>query len=265
MAIEPAESSYIAVLRRLGAAQKSSVGVSAYSRWINRPLGRYPAAAAFIFGITPNQVTAISAVFTFAGIALLAVAPAGMAVGLVVSCLLAIGYAIDSADGQLARLRGGGTLAGEWLDHVVDGVKMASLHLAVLIGWYRHFSLPTDALLLVPLAFAVESSVFFFALILSEQLRRRATGDRSRPRAEKPSKLGRLQSLAVLPADYGLHCWIFVLWGAPAVFVPLYTVLAAVNIGLLTIGLGRWFREMRRLAAPPSTRRDAAATGVEQI
>jgi phosphatidylglycerophosphate synthase len=227
-------------------------------------MGRYVAAAAFKLGMTPNQVTAVSAGLTFAGIVLLAAAPAVIVTGLVVSCLLALGYAVDSADGQLARLRGGGTPAGEWLDHIVDSVKMASLHIAVLIGWYRFFAIRTDAILLVPLAFAAESSVFFFALILSEQLRRAATGDRSRPATSAPSRLQRLQSLAVLPADYGLHCWMFLLWGFPAVFIPVYAALAAMNIALLAIGLVRWFREMRRLAPPSDSLHPAAARGAGQ-
>lgn len=249
--------SFTETVRRLSAAQKSSVGVSVYSRWINRPIGRYLAAAAFKLGMTPNQVTAVSAGLTVAGIVLLAVAPAAVGTGVVVSCLLALGYAVDSADGQLARLRGGGTLAGEWLDHVVDSVKLASLHVAVLIGWYRFFDISSDALLLVPLAFSFESSVFFFALILSEQLRRRATGDRSR---RAPTSL--LRSLVVLPAEYGLQCWMFVVWGVPALFVPLYSALAAVNVALLAIGLARWFREMRSLAPSPRTNgRPAAPDG----
>lgn len=248
---DTAAPSFTETVRRLAAAQKSSVGVSVYSRWINRPIGRCLAAAAFKLAMTPNQVTAVSAALTAAGIVLLATAPAGIGTGVAVSCLLALGYAVDSADGQLARLRGGGTLAGEWLDHVVDSVKMASLHVAVLIGWYRFFDLPTNALLLVPLAFTVESSVFFFALILSEQLRRAATGDRSRRPPSSQSRLRRLQALAVLPAEYGLQCWLFVLWGVPVVFVPGYALLATVNVALLAIGLVRWFHEMRRLAPAP--------------
>lgn len=243
------EGSFTDIVRRLSAAQKSSVGVSAYSRWFNRPIGRRLAAAAYKLGMTPNQVTSVSAVLTFAGIGLVAVAPAGIGLGVLVSGLLALGYAIDSADGQLARLRGGGSWSGEWLDHVVDGIKMASLHVAVLIGWYRFFDLPSDALLLVPLAFAVESSVFFFTLILSEQLRRAATGDRSRPATEGSTRRQKWQSLAVLPADYGLHCWMFLLWGLPMAFIPFYSALVALNVTLLAIGLMRWFREMRRLDA----------------
>ena len=65
------------------------------------------------------MVTVVSACFTFAGIVLLAVVPPTAINGLVVA-LMVLGDALDSADGQLARLRGGGSTVGEWLDHVID-------------------------------------------------------------------------------------------------------------------------------------------------
>ena len=131
----PAEDSrsISSAMSRLKQAQKSSKGAPIYSVAINRPVGRLFAAVAFRLGMTPNQVTAVSATFTFVGIAVLAVAPPYWWVGVLVSVLLAIGYALDSADGQLARLRGGGSLTGEWLDHIVDSAKELSLHLAVLV------------------------------------------------------------------------------------------------------------------------------------
>ena len=60
------------------------------------------------------------------------------------------GYALDSADGQVARLTGGGSLLGEWLDHMIDSTKIAALHLAVLLHACRHTDLPAGWLL-VPL------------------------------------------------------------------------------------------------------------------
>ena len=44
-------------LRRLRQAQKSAKGAPPYSLYINRPLGRIFAAAAYQIGLTPNQVT----------------------------------------------------------------------------------------------------------------------------------------------------------------------------------------------------------------
>jgi phosphatidylglycerophosphate synthase len=63
-----------------------------------------------------------------------------------------VGYAFDAADGQLARLRGGGSLAGEWLDHMIDAAKVSSLHVAVAISVYRWFAWAIGWVL-VPLGF----------------------------------------------------------------------------------------------------------------
>ena len=128
---------YAEAVARLAHAQKGARNAPAYSRWVNRPIGRRFAALAYLAGLSPDRVTGMSGCFTFAGIGLIAVSGPSPAVGLVVALLLVIGYALDSADGQLARLQGGDTLRGEWLDHVTDAVKIASLHLAVVICWYR--------------------------------------------------------------------------------------------------------------------------------
>ena len=56
--------------------------------------------------LTPNMVTAISAFFSFAAIAFLALVQPSVWLGLAVCLGLVLGYAFDSADGQLARLRG---------------------------------------------------------------------------------------------------------------------------------------------------------------
>ena len=53
-------------LTELQRAQKTSKGAPAYSRLVNRPLGRVFAAVAHVAGATPNMVTAISAGFTSA-------------------------------------------------------------------------------------------------------------------------------------------------------------------------------------------------------
>src|SRR5215213_8858275 len=126
-------------LYRLKSAQKSSRGAPIYSRVVNRPLGRLFAALAHKVGLSPNDVTAVSAVCTFTGIVFLALLPPSWSTALLVATLLVLGYALDAADGQLARLRGGGTLAGEWLDHVIDSFKIATLHLAMLVSVFRFY------------------------------------------------------------------------------------------------------------------------------
>ena len=122
-------------------------------------------------GLTPNAVTGISALLSFSAIAVLALVPPAWWIGLLVAVLLVLGYAFDSADGQVARLRGGGSSAGEWLDHVVDAVKIAALHLAVLVGAYRFFDLGSRGWLLIPIGFVLVANVTFFGMILNDLLR----------------------------------------------------------------------------------------------
>ena len=235
-------------LRRLGTAQKGAVGAPAYSRFINRRLGRLLAALAFHAGLTPNAVTAISAAFTATGIALLALVPPSWGAGLAVAGCLAVGYAFDSADGQLARLRGGGSAAGEWLDHMVDSVKTSSLHLALLIGLYRFETVERGALLLIPMGFCVVAAVHFFGTMLNEALRERH-GAVTRAADFSGRRPSMLKSLVVIPVDYGVLCWVFVLSGAPVVFFSAYTALFVATVGYLALASVAWFREMGRLAS----------------
>jgi len=238
--------SYRDTVRRLAAAQKKvAPGAPAYSILVNRRVGRLLAAGAFRRGMTPNAVTGVSAVFTGAGIVMIATVPPAWWSGCAVWLALALGYALDSADGQVARLRGGGSLSGEWLDHVVDSVKIVTLHLAVLVSMYRFAELPDDRWLLVPLLFAAVGSVAFFAMTLNDQLKRVYVASSGLTVRAGASSLRR--QLLVLPTDYGILCLAFVLLGAPRIFFVGYTVIFAASAGHLTLALLKWHRDMGRL------------------
>jgi len=234
-------SGYWEIVAQLAAAQKTAArSAPAYSRFINRKLGRLLAAWAYRAGLTPNAVTGISAAFTFSGIALLMVLPHSAGLGIAVALLLVIGYAFDSADGQVARLRGGGSPAGEWLDHVFDAAKVSMLPLALAVGTYR-FGAAGTAWLLVPLASAVVSAVLFFGMILTEQLRRQHGV------TAVPAGKGRgswLRALAVLPMDYGVLCLSFLLLGWTAVFTTVYTLIFAGTTAFLLAALPKWYRDL---------------------
>ncbi|GHE74381.1 CDP-alcohol phosphatidyltransferase [Streptomyces spiralis] len=250
------------VLGELRGAQKSAKGVSLYSRYVNRPAGRYLAAGAYRAGLTPNQVTLVSAAFTLAGIAAVALIRPSWPLALTVYAALVLGFAFDSADGQLARLTGKGGPAGEWLDHVVDCVKMVALHTAVLISFYRFFDLPGDGWLLLPLGFQLAAVVTFCGGLLTEQLKRAAAEAATRaasatagnpgggaPAAAPPS---RLRAVALLPVDYGVFCLVFLTLGAPGLFRAVYAVLAAVHALFLVAFLAKWFRELSALPRNPA-------------
>ncbi|GAB3160493.1 CDP-alcohol phosphatidyltransferase family protein [Myceligenerans halotolerans] len=241
--MRPRES-FRETLSRLSSAQKGAArGAPAYSRFVNRKIGRVLAAGAYRAGLTPNAVTAVSALFTFTGIGLLVALPPSWGQGTAVTALLVLGYAWDSADGQVARLSGLSSPAGEWLDHVVDAVKVVALPLALGLGFYRYDVVP-EAWLLVPLVSAVVSSALFFAMILTEQLRR-ARGVESR--AATGGRVPWLRPVLMLPTDYGVLCWVFVLLGAPIVFFTVYTVITACLTVFLLLASVKWFREMGRL------------------
>lgn len=228
-------------LRRLADAQKGAQGAPAYSRYVNRRLGRVLAALAWRAGLTPNAVTVISACVTATGVALLALTPPSWAVAFGVTACLVVGYALDSADGQLARLRGGGSPAGEWLDHMVDAVKLSSLHLAVLIGLYRSGAVGA-LVLLIPIAYCVADGALFFAMMLNEALRaQHGVATRAQAAGAQPSLR---RSLLSLPTDYGLLALTFVLWATPVGFVFTYAALLCATAAHLALGSVKWFREM---------------------
>ncbi|THA71426.1 CDP-alcohol phosphatidyltransferase family protein [Streptomyces sp. A0958] len=237
------------VLRELRGAQKPAKGVSLYSRYVNRPAGRFFAAAAFRLRMTPNQVTLVSAAFTFAALAGVALVRPGPWPAVLVYLGLAVGFALDSADGQLARLTGRGGPDGEWLDHVVDCAKMILVHTTVLISFHRYFALPSDGWLLLPLGFLFVAVLTFCAGLLREQLGKAAAA-RGAPKGQGGSvPASRLRAVALLPADYGVFCLVFLLLGDETAFRIGYAVLAAVHAVFLALFLGKWFRELRALRA----------------
>lgn len=245
--------SYFEVLGRLASAQKKAApGSPPYSIYVNRPLGRFVAAAAYRVGLTPNAISAISFAFTISGILLLAIAPAQIWVGVVVWFALAFGYVLDSVDGQVARLRGGGSLAGEWLDHVLDSIKIPCLHLAVLLTMFKNFELSTTLWLLVPLAFAVVACVSFFSMILNDQLKIRYALQHGGESVAPASQRSVAKSILLVPTDYGVLCLLFLVLGFHSIFLAFYVAFFVANTAHLTLASRKWFADFRRVTLTPT-------------
>lgn len=192
--------------------------------------------------MTPNMVTVASACCTFTALGLVATVSPHWWLGLVVAALLVLGYALDAADGQLARLLGGGSPAGEWLDHVVDAVKANTLHGVVLVSFFR-FTDASSLMLGAALAFQVVYSVMFFGMILTDQLRRSA----GQTLAAKGAGARPLQTLAAVPTDFGLMCLCFSLIGFQHVFRPAYSLLLVLNAVILLGTAHRWWGQVNTL------------------
>ncbi|MDX3762784.1 CDP-alcohol phosphatidyltransferase family protein [Streptomyces sp. AK02-04a] len=230
-----------AALRELRSAQKAAKGVSLYSRHINRPAGRVLAAAACRMGLRPNQVTVISAVCSFSAVGSLACTRPSWALAFTVYVCLALGFAFDSADGQLARLRRESSAVGEWLDHVVDCAKITALHAAVLISFYRFFDLPGRRWLLLPLGFQFTAVLVFFGGLLTDKLKPKAAKGTATEPFAAPSPV---RALALLPVDYGVFCAVFLLLGNERAFLVGYAALFAVHALFLAAFMAKWFREL---------------------
>ncbi|WP_165985970.1 CDP-alcohol phosphatidyltransferase family protein [Streptomyces sp. YIM 98790] len=242
----PAPRTFRAALAELSAAQKTPKGVSYYTRYVNRRLGRVLAAAACRAGLTPHQVTVLSALCTYGGIAAVALVRPSWALAPAVWAALVLGFALDSADGQLARLRRASSVSGEWLDHVVDCGKMTLLHAAVLISFYRFFDLPGEGWLLVPLAFQLAAVVTFCGGLLTEKLKPRPAAGAA---GQQPVRPSRVRAVALLPVDYGVTCAVFLLLGNETAFRTGYAALCAVHVLFCLAFLAKWYRE---LSVPPA-------------
>lgn len=233
---------YAEAWSRIQSAQKRDTSVPLYLKWVNRPAGKRLACLAWSWGLTPNQVTGISALFSFGAIALLLLVPTSVWLGVLLAVLLLVGYAFDSADGQLARLGGGGSPAGEWLDHVTDAGRNLLLHCAILVAWVRFTDLH-GAVLLLPLGWIVVSGTFFFAVMLRDQLNRGL----GRKRVADTSSDSLLRSIVLMPIDYSSLCLAFLVLGFVPVFVVVYAVLLLINALFTLRALRKTYGE---LAAP---------------
>lgn len=236
-------ASYRQNVAALASRQKSGHAVPPYTRYVNRPVGRRLAAAAALARLTPNQVTGLSMLASYLGMAVLCMVPPHPVGGIVVGLLMVLGYALDSADGQLARLQGRGGPAGEWVDHVSDQARTVSLHMAVLIWLYRFVDAPAWVFLL-PMVWTVVVSTRFLSQILAEQFRRSGA---ARAHDQAADVGANRRAMLQLPSDNGVICLIFLLVGWPRVFIAAYGVLLLANSALMLMSLRRRYTE---LAAP---------------
>ena len=100
-----------------------------YDSHVNRPLAAVFVRGAAHTGVTPNQITVVSGITGVASAFCIARAHGlwPMAGGL----LLFLTMILDCADGQLARLRGGGTFIGRMMDGYADWITAVALHIGI--------------------------------------------------------------------------------------------------------------------------------------
>jgi hypothetical protein len=124
---------------------------------------------------------------------------------------------------------------------MIDAVKTSAFHLAVLIMWFRNLGDWPQWTLLIPLAFALQSSVWFFGIIVTDLLLRVA-GKKAQTLAVDEGRQRLWTSLVGIPADYGVLCVSMALLGWFDGWRVLYALLALANVLILAVQLVRWYR-----------------------
>jgi len=234
----------LALKDRLVAGVRGRAGVSIYGRQVNRRLGGAFARVAFRLGLRPNHVTAVSGLMSVLAVATLVLVRPSLASGIAVWFLVVLAYALDSADGQLARLRGGGTPAGEWFDHTLDAGRVVAMHSAVLVMTYRFYDSRTVSVL--PLVYLLVASVIFAAVTLAEILLRGHRDDE--PPADAAPAVT-LRGVLLLPLDWGIIALSFLFIGSQSAFPAVYGALLVLTIVVGTALFVKWFRQLSALSA----------------
>jgi phosphatidylglycerophosphate synthase len=90
----------------------------------------------FRLGLSPNQLTVIACLTSVAGALTYALPGSGVMLMILAIVLTQTGYALDCADGQLARGSGRTSALGRWLDVYLDMLTITSLSFAALYRIY---------------------------------------------------------------------------------------------------------------------------------
>jgi len=125
---------------------------------------------AYVFKVTPNQLSVASGVFSLCAFVIALGWPAAELTAplLWIFACAQTAYLLDCADGQLARATGQASEFGDLLDHGIDVGASTLVFGGVFAFLYRHFSAAgapetADLSLLVGFLFLLARSVRFFA------------------------------------------------------------------------------------------------------
>ncbi len=188
-----------------------------YTRIINRPLGLYLAKRLTFF--SPDAVTlAAFAILTIACILLPKLANTWWA--FIIWPMLVLNYALDSADGQLARVQGSQSLRGEWLDHTLDGTRIVLINCAFLVAVVLSSDFKLIHIGMTAFVICILSQVTIYVasnfrvFILKTRLGNELEGI--------DGLMGTVKKVLAAPADFGLFIIVSIFLVDLKLFVPIY-------------------------------------------
>lgn len=116
---------------------KYSAGGHPATRLISQPAGAVLAWVAWRAGLSPNAVTTLAASLSTVGALAYATLPGGFVSIFICILLTQLAYALDCADGQLARATGRSSRLGAWWDVYCDYLALSTLAFAILFRFQR--------------------------------------------------------------------------------------------------------------------------------
>ncbi|MEX0884944.1 MAG: CDP-alcohol phosphatidyltransferase family protein [Phycisphaeraceae bacterium] len=228
-----------------------------YTYYINRSVAIPFTFMFWRLGLAPNHVSIISSLVTHAGLALLVLAPMSLPLVVGVWALLALGFALDSCDGQLARVSGQRSQFGAWLDHSLDMVKMLTVQMVLGYVILRESVAADLALWPVLLAIFINLLVRPAHFFNTETRALFLPGVKTQANTEKSAARLFISTLA----DYGLFILIVLLLPWPAMFTAVYLI-AGVFFALIylayAVRLGRQLKAHDRMATEATEPKESA-------
>ncbi len=227
----------------LSRSQKKGAGTPAYTRFINRFLGRLIASFLAEFNISPNTISVVSGLITISSFILFLIIPTiTFWHSLILVLLLYFGYALDSADGQLARLLKKQSKHGDWLDHTFDAVKIP------LSQGVAAFYIVTN------LTFLSTKHIIFYLMIISLACANYMSGilkskllvSNNKSFYNDKSKSSNIfRSFITLPLDYGIFISMFLFTYNTKLFFVIYSLWGIVFILYSLLLLLKSWRELK--------------------
>lgn len=153
-----------------------SAGGHLVTRVVSQRAGAVLSWLAYRIRLTPNIVTALGVICSLYGAVLLAVTASGIANMLGALLLTQLGYALDCADGQLARATGNSSRRGAWWDVYCDHLVISTLSLAILFR-LQALSVPTALAFVSVLAFLFGRTGALYSSTMARMWRGPNTGE----------------------------------------------------------------------------------------
>lgn len=226
--------------KKLRELQRGNLGEPAYSRFINRWLGRIFASVIGYFKISPNTISFSSFILTIVTfICFLILKEINFLESVLLELFLLIGFILDATDGQIARLLNKQSKKGEWFDHTLDAIKLSLGHGVAVFFIITHVDFDKFWYVVFLFIFSLAMGRYI-GVILKTKLIDYKTSERSSKKAGK----GIIRSILLLPLDYGTFIAIFIFTYNPRIFFIAYTALGLISILYSVLLIFRSWREL---------------------